>query len=116
MGSGSVVMVNGKCYIKPAQAAKRLGLSRATVYRRLPELRAAGVEILHVSERVTLVNEDDLDHYLVIQGCRSETMKSRLEALEEVQQVRGLFMERYGMAPDGWSAQAVREFREGFGA
>jgi DNA-binding Lrp family transcriptional regulator len=117
MGNRStVVIVNGRRYVKPGQVAQRLGVSRATVYRRLPELQAAGVEIIHASARVTLVNEDDLERHLMAKGLPDETMKRRLEALEQAQQIRALIVERYGMAPDGWAAQAVREFREEFGA
>ena len=111
----TVVIVNGRRYVKPGQVAQRLGVSRATVYRRLPELQAAGVEIIHASERVTLVNEDDLERHLAAKGGQDETMRRRLEALEQARRVGDLICERYGMAPDGWAAQAVREYRDTFG-
>ena len=48
-----------KRWLKPAQAAKFLA-SHKTGYRMLPQLIADGVEVVKLSERVTLINANDL--------------------------------------------------------
>ncbi len=109
-------MIEGKRYIKPSQAAQRLGLSRATIYRRLSKLAAAGVEIRRASERVTLVNEADLERYVTGEGpLPEEERQARLEALQETRRVRAFFRQRYGTLPAGDIDRALRELRENFG-
>lgn len=118
MGSKDVVIVKGKRYIKPSQVAQRLGVSRATAYRLLPKLQTSGVEVLRTSERVTLVNEADLERYTAETGSQAEEQEKnlRLEVLRQARLVRALIRERHGSFPAGEAARAIREGRENFGA
>jgi len=89
-----------------------LGLSRATVYRRLSKLESTGIEVRRASERVTLVDEADPDRYMMGEGRLPEgEMRARLDALEEARCVRTRFRRRYGTLPAGEIARAVRELR-----
>ena len=117
MRSRDVVIIEGKRYIKPSQLARRLGVSRATAYRRLPKLQDAGVEILRTSERVTLVNEADLERYMTETGSQAEEQEKnlRLEVLRQARLVQSLIRERHGSFPAGEAARAIREGREKFG-
>ena len=118
MSNRDVVIVEGNRYVKPRQVAQRLGVSRATAYRRLPKLQDAGVEILRTSERVTLVNEADLERYMAETGSQAEEQEKnlRLEVLRQARLVRALIRERHGSFPAGEAARAIREGRENFGA
>ncbi len=51
-------------WVKPAQAAKRIGVSKTTFYRMLPRLAAEGVAILKLSERITLVDMPELESWV----------------------------------------------------
>lgn len=116
MRSERFVVLNGKRYIKPSRAAERIGVSRATIYRLLPKLQAAGVEIIRTSARITVVSESDLDRYITAQGMATNRGVRSPDALKYAQHVRQLILDRHGRLPKGSAAQAVRELREEFGA
>jgi predicted DNA-binding transcriptional regulator YafY len=112
----NIVIISGKRYLRPSQAARRMGVSRATIYRRLSPLQAAGVEVLRTSERVTLVGEADLERYLATSHLSLATASQPLDALRQAQRIQAIIGERYGLRPAGWAAEAVRRVRESFNA
>ena len=118
MNGKDVVIVEGKRYVKAGQLAQRLGVSRATAYRRLHKLQECGVEVVRIKERVTLINEADLERHLAETASKAEEQEKtlRLEILREARHVRALIRERHGSFPNGEAARAVREGRESFGA
>ena len=115
MDDNAVVILGGKRYIKPSQVARRLGVSRATIYRRLPKLQAVGVEVVRTSERVTLVNESDLERYIATTRLVADAAVRSLHALREAQRVQAIIRERHGLHQAGWAAEAVRQVREELG-
>jgi hypothetical protein len=51
-------------WIKPAEAAKRMGVSKPTMYRLLPRLAAEGVEIFKPAQRVTLIDVASFESWM----------------------------------------------------
>jgi transposase len=50
-------------WIKPTKAAKKIGVSKPTMYRLLPRLANEGVEIFKPAQRVTLINLADFERW-----------------------------------------------------
>jgi len=68
------------------------------------------------NEHISDVVRRALEMYVADAGHEYERRRAGLAALEEARSVGVKIVQRHGVAPAGWAAQAVREFREEFGA
>jgi excisionase family DNA binding protein len=57
-------MTDKEKWLRVPEAARKIGVSRQTMYRMLDRLAAEGVTIYRPTERVTLIDQSELERWM----------------------------------------------------